>query len=173
MTGILLATVVAISNGISLKVDLSERQLYVLQGGESVAAYPVAIGAPDYPTPKGSFSIRRIIWNPRWVPPDSEWARKKKARAPGDPKNPMGKVKIFFKEPDLYIHGTREVDSLGQAESHGCIRMRNSDVIALAKLLMANGGARRDASWFRRVVNRVRSSQEVRLSSPVRLTITA
>src|SRR5687768_9303216 len=79
-----------VANGFSLRVDLSERQLYVLSGGETVETYAVAVGAPSFPTPKGSFNIRRIIWNPRWVPPDSEWAKKKIARAPGDPKNPMG-----------------------------------------------------------------------------------
>ena len=161
------------ANGFSLKVDLSERQLYVISGGDAVASYPVAIGAPDFPTPKGSFSIRRIIWNPRWVPPDAKWAEKKIPRGPGDPKNPMGKVKIFFKEPDYYVHGTREVDSLGRAESHGCLRMRNSDVIALAKQVMANGGAARSPSWFQRVINRVRSTQEVRLSAPVRIQVVA
>jgi len=156
---------------LQLKVDLSSRQLQVIEGGDVVESYPVAIGKPSYPTPKGTFRIRRIIWNPRWVPPDSEWAKKKIARAPGDPKNPMGRVKIFFQEPDYYIHGTREVDSLGQAESHGCIRMRNSDVIALAQRVMAAGGKPAEASFIRRVVNRVRSTREVRLSSPVTVEI--
>lgn len=158
-------------NGFGLKVDLSERRLYVMRNGEQQSSYPVAIGAPDFPTPRGNFKIRRITWNPRWVPPDSEWAKKKKARAPGDPQNPMGKVKIFFREPDYYIHGTRAVDSLGQAESHGCIRMRNSDVIAVAKLAMQNGGAERPSSWFRRVLNRVTSTQDVRLRAPVAVQI--
>ena len=31
----------------------------------------------------------------------------------------------------IYIHGTPETEPMGQPESHGCIRMRNSDVIAL------------------------------------------
>jgi lipoprotein-anchoring transpeptidase ErfK/SrfK len=158
---------------VSLQVDLSERQLYVLEGGEVVESYPVAIGKPSYPTPKGSFNIRRIVWNPRWVPPDSKWAKKKTAKGPGEPGNPMGRVKIFFSEPDYYIHGTREVDSLGSAESHGCLRMRNSDVIALAKTVMAAGGKPVKASFARRVINRVRSTQEVRLSTPVRIQVKA
>src|SRR5687767_12621554 len=86
-------------NGVSLEVDLSERQLHVMEGGEVVRSYPVAIGKPSYPTPKGSFNIRRIIWNPRWVPPDSKWAKNKTAKGPGEPGNPMGRVKIFFSEP--------------------------------------------------------------------------
>lgn len=161
----------AAAASISLRVDLSERTLYVIEGGEVTRSYPVAVGKPSYPTPKGTFKVRRIIWNPRWVPPDSKWAENKKARGPGDPANPMGRVKIFFSEPDYYIHGTRDVDSLGQAESHGCVRMRNSDVIALAKQVMAAGGKPARASFVRRVINRVRSTQEVRLSNPVQVTI--
>lgn len=154
-----------------LEVDLSQRQLHVIEGGDVTRSYPVAIGKPSYPTPKGSFNIRRIIWNPRWVPPDSEWAKKKTPKGPGEPGNPMGRVKIFFSEPDYYIHGTREVDSLGAAESHGCLRMRNADVISLAKKVMAAGGKPVKQSFVRRVINRVRATQEVRLSAPVRLVV--
>lgn len=158
---------------VRLQVDLSERTLYVIENGSVSESYAVAIGKPSYPTPKGTFNIRRIIWNPRWVPPDSKWAKNKTAKAPGEPGNPMGRVKIFFSEPDYYIHGTREVDSLGQAESHGCVRMRNADVIELAKLVMAAGGKPVEAGFVRRVINRVRSTREVRLSSPVTIEIKA
>ena len=159
------------SASLRLEVDLSTRELSVLEDGEVTNVYPVAIGKPSYPTPTGSFRIRRIIWNPRWVPPDSEWAKNKTAKAPGDPANPMGKVKIFFSEPDYYIHGTRETDSLGAAESHGCLRMRNSDVVSLARKVMNAGGTPVSPSWVRRMVNRIRSTREVRLSEPVAITI--
>jgi lipoprotein-anchoring transpeptidase ErfK/SrfK len=161
----------AVADGLRLQVDLSSRQLAVIENGETTATYSVAIGTPSYPTPKGSFTIRRIIWNPRWVPPDSPWARKKRPKEPGEEGNPMGKVKIFFQEPDYYIHGTREVDSLGQAESHGCLRMRNADVIELAARVMAAGGKPVDQSWIHRVVNRIRSTREVRLSTGVPISI--
>jgi lipoprotein-anchoring transpeptidase ErfK/SrfK len=160
-------------SSLSLKVDLSERQLYVLKNGEVSVTFPVAIGAPSFPTPKGSYSIRRLVWNPRWVPPDAKWARKEIPREPGDPKNPMGKVKIFFREPDYYIHGTRAVDSLGQAESHGCIRMRNSDAVEIARMVMASGGSGKPDSWFSRMINRVRSTQSVNLARPVGVSIVA
>jgi lipoprotein-anchoring transpeptidase ErfK/SrfK len=31
----------------------------------------------------------------------------------------------------IYIHGTPDSEPMGKAESHGCVRMRNSDVIEL------------------------------------------
>lgn len=163
----------ATPDGFSITVDLSDRTLYVMRGGEVEREYSVAIGQARHPTPTGSFNVRRLIWNPRWVPPDAEWARDRRPRDPGDPRNPMGRVKIFFSAPDYYIHGTRETDSLGQAESHGCIRMRNADVIELARMVMENGGEQRTPGWFQRVVNRVRHTQDVRLSQPVPLRVRA
>lgn len=164
---------VAARDGFAITVDLSDRMLYVTRGDETVHEYQVAVGQRRHPTPTGSFGVRRVVWNPRWVPPDAAWARGKSAREPGDPRNPMGRVKIFFSAPDYYIHGTRETDSLGRAESHGCIRMRNADVIALARMVMENGGAQRSPGWFRRVINRVRSTQDVRLSEPVPMRVRA
>jgi len=35
----------------------------------------------------------------------------------------------------IYIHGTRHEDKIGEAASHGCIRMRNEDVIELFELV--------------------------------------
>jgi lipoprotein-anchoring transpeptidase ErfK/SrfK len=156
-----------------LTVDLSERMLYVLRGDEVVKEYPVAIGKPAHPTPRGEFSVGRIIWNPRWVPPTARWARGKRPREAGDPRNPMGRVKMFFRQPDYYIHGTNDEDSLGEAESHGCIRMRNDDIIELARMVMENGGERREPGWFQRVINRVRHTQDVRLSKPVTFKVRA
>jgi lipoprotein-anchoring transpeptidase ErfK/SrfK len=156
-----------------LSVDLSERRLYVMRDGEEVGSYAVAIGQPRHPTPTGRYRIQHIVWNPRWVPPDARWARNKRPTPPGDPRNPMGRVKLFFHDPDLYIHGTRAVDSLGEAESHGCVRMRNSEVIELARTVMANGGSPRPPGWFRRVLGRVTSTSAVYLSDPVMVEIHA
>lgn len=154
-----------------LSVDLSARTLSVVKNGETVGTYPVAVGQPGHRTPTGGYHIRHIVWNPRWVPPDARWARDKRPRAPGDPRNPMGRVKMFFHEPDLYVHGTRETDSLGEAESHGCIRMANGTVIAVARQVMANGGSPRPASWFRRVLDRFTDTRQVYLSRPVLIKI--
>ena len=155
---------------IQLEVSLSDRQLRVLQEGTLLRSYEVAIGQEKYPTPTGTFSIGRLVWNPRWVPPKVPWAKGKTAKEPGDPDNPMGKVKLFFKEPDYYIHGTQAEESLGQAASHGCVRMANSDVVEVAQLVMEHAGEGRPQSWFARILNLVRP-HEVRLSNRVPITI--
>ena len=71
--------------------------------------------------------MNRIVWNPPWNPPDEAWAANEEPAAPGASDNPMKVVKIYFKEPDYYIHGTGSLSSLGGAVSHGCLRMAPSD----------------------------------------------
>jgi lipoprotein-anchoring transpeptidase ErfK/SrfK len=154
-----------------IEVDLSDRQLSLIVGDEVVATYPVAVGKADHETPTGDFSIRRIIWNPSWTPPDADWASDKKPTPPGDPDNPMGRVKIFFSEPDYYIHGTEAEESLGTAASHGCLRMSTDQVIELARAVMEYGGETRPASWFQRILNRFRDTEEVRLTHPMPMTV--
>jgi lipoprotein-anchoring transpeptidase ErfK/SrfK len=39
------------------------------------------------------------------------------------------------KERYIYIHGTKHEDRIGTPDSHGCIRMRNTDVIDLFELV--------------------------------------
>ena len=35
----------------------------------------------------------------------------------------------------IYIHGTKHEDKIGSPASHGCVRMRNSDVVELFELV--------------------------------------
>ncbi|HEX5727345.1 MAG TPA: L,D-transpeptidase family protein [Longimicrobiaceae bacterium] len=151
----------------SLLVDLSDRRLYVLSGDEVVRTYPVAVGLESYPTPPGDYRIRRMEWNPSWRPPPSEWARDETPKGPGEPGNPMGRVKIFFREPDYYIHGTGLTSSLGNARSHGCIRMRNIDAVDLARVVMIHGGSDRPAAWYEQTLEQKGTTRTVALERPI------
>jgi lipoprotein-anchoring transpeptidase ErfK/SrfK len=157
----------------ALIVDLSDRRLYVTSGDRVVRTYMVSVGDEGYDTPNGQFRIQRMIWNPGWTPPPSEWARDKEPEAPGSPGNPMGRVKMFFREPDYYIHGTGLTSSLGNARSHGCIRMRNIDAVELARILMMNGGADRPQEWYQQTIANAGTSREVTLPRPVTVRVRA
>lgn len=124
-----------------LRVSIANRTLKVIQNGDVVKTYNVAVGRPANPTPRGSFRTGRIVWNPWWRPPKVPWARNKKPQPPGDPDNPMQGVKIYFKAPDYYIHGTNDPASIGRAASRGCIRMRESDAKNLARRIQRAGGS--------------------------------
>jgi murein L,D-transpeptidase YcbB/YkuD len=158
-------------DAVALSADLNTRKLTVMRGGEVIKEYDVAVGKPQYPTPTGSFTIQKLVWNPQWVPPDSKWARNSKPAAPGSPRNPMKLVKIFFHEPDYYIHGTGDLESLGEADSHGCLRMDPNQAGELALLLMDNSGVTRDWDWVKGILH-LGSQRVVSLATPTTLTIT-
>lgn len=146
-------TPAAAASTLTLEASLSMRTLTLKRDGEVVKTYDVAIGKEAHPTPAGSYNIKRIVWNPAWVPPNSKWARGKSAKAPGHPANPMKLVKIFFREPDYYIHGTSAIESLGQAASHGCLRMDPNDAGEVALMVMENGGVARDWDWVKGILH--------------------
>jgi lipoprotein-anchoring transpeptidase ErfK/SrfK len=165
------ADVTATGPSLRLTASLSNKKLYIEEKDEVVLSFPIAIGLPQHPTPTGSFLIRKLVWNPSWVPPDEKWARRDRPRAPGDPYNPMRLVKIYFRPPDYYIHGTPYVGSLGKAASHGCLRMDPVDAAEVAQYVMDHGGQPRDENWFWRVIHARSETKTVNLRNPIPMTI--
>jgi lipoprotein-anchoring transpeptidase ErfK/SrfK len=111
-----------------LVLKLKERRVYVYQGKQAVASYPVAIGKKGWETPKGNFQVIQMIKNPSWQHP---WNGK---IFPPGPDNPLGERWIgFWTDGKNFIgfHGTPGEHLIGRAVSHGCVRMRNRDVKAL------------------------------------------
>ncbi len=108
----------------SIRVDLSERKLYLYRGDGNVAkTYRVAVGMPRYPTPVGDFRVIKKEVDPTWDPPNSDWAAGMGPIPPG-PGNPLGTRWMGLNSPGIGIHGTYTSSSIGTAASHGCIRMR-------------------------------------------------
>ena len=52
----------------------------------------------------------------------------------------MQAVKIYFRAPYYFIHGTNDPDSIGEAASHGCLRMTPEDATSLAHRIERAGG---------------------------------
>jgi lipoprotein-anchoring transpeptidase ErfK/SrfK len=156
-----------------LVADLSTRRLKMYEADTLVWQYPVATGQDGYPTPPGNYLIRHLVWNPSWTPPpNAAWAKKYTPKEPGAPANPMKVVKIFFKEPDYYIHGTGEINSLGSAASHGCLRMDPEHVAEVARFVMEHGGEPRDENWFWRILHFRDEEKSIYLKNPVPLVVT-
>lgn len=155
LTAFAAAFLVAATAGAQVYLDVTLRQKALMvrdRNNRTLASWEISPGLPNHPTPAGNFHIRKIVWNPAWVPPKAGWAKGKKPEAPNNPKNPMKVVKIFFKEPDLYIHGTADEEALGYPASHGCIRMAPGDAYALAKTLMQNGGVPKNDAWYQNTI---------------------
>jgi hypothetical protein len=155
-----------------LVVNIPAGRLDVLQGGERVKSYPVSVGRARYATPTGSTGLRRMVYNPTWTPPPgAAWARNEKPAGPGW-SNPMGRVKIHL-FGDYYVHGTPAGNErhLGRPASHGCIRMRNQDVMELAALILRADGSPVSDETLERLRNSPRSTREIGLNGRVRARI--
>jgi lipoprotein-anchoring transpeptidase ErfK/SrfK len=103
-----------------LVVSIPDRKLAVVENNQVVEVFAVAVGAPDSPSPAGTFTIVNRVANPTYYHPG-------KVIAPG-PQNPIGTRWIGLNQKGYGIHGTDQPSSIGYAKSHGCIRLRNADV---------------------------------------------
>ena len=117
---------------VAVTVSRSERRVRVFRRGELVKSYRVAVGQPKYPTPTGTFAVQVKQKDPVWNVPQAEWAGDLAGKTipSGDPRNPLLARWIAF-AGSVGFHGTKSVDSIGTAASHGCIRMTKADVIDL------------------------------------------
>jgi lipoprotein-anchoring transpeptidase ErfK/SrfK len=94
-------------------------------------SYTVAVGQEGLETPEGLYHIQEKQVNPSWHVPDSAWAGDLAGQViPPGPEDPI-KARWMAIFEGAGIHGTDEVESLGSAASHGCVRMSIPDVIEL------------------------------------------
>jgi lipoprotein-anchoring transpeptidase ErfK/SrfK len=101
-------------------VSFPDRKLALLEGNRVTKIYDVAVGAPDSPSPSGEFQITQRLENPTYYKPGV-------IIGPGE-NNPLGPRWIGLNVKGFGIHGTNQPNSIGKNASHGCIRLRNSDI---------------------------------------------
>ncbi|WP_198957522.1 L,D-transpeptidase family protein [Paenibacillus selenitireducens] len=108
--------IAADSSFYSIEIYPQFYQLIVLAQGQKIKTYNVAVGNPSTPTPVGEYQIifKGKDWGPsfgpRWLGLNVPWG-------------------------NYGIHGTNKPHSIGQHLSHGCIRMRNKDVMELYDMI--------------------------------------
>ena len=110
-------------------VSLADRRLVVVEHDQILAAFPVAVGAPTSPSPVGTFTVTNRVANPTYYRPGTV--------IPPGPRNPIGTRWIGLSQKGYGIHGTDVPSSIGYAQSHGCIRLRNADVERLFEQVRA------------------------------------
>jgi lipoprotein-anchoring transpeptidase ErfK/SrfK len=101
-------------------VSLEDRRLALVENGQVVRVYPVAVGKASTPSPVGTFTIARRVANPTYH-------HDGKTVPPG-PGNPVGTRWMGLSARGYGIHGTNEPKSIGKAASHGCIRLARADL---------------------------------------------
>ena len=121
-------------HGTVITIDKRNFKLRLFKRLKFSKSYGVAHGQPAYPTPSGLFAIQNKQVNPVWSVPNSPWAGELQGTtvAGGSAANPL-KARWMGIVNGVGIHGTGQEYSIGSRASHGCIRMRVADVIALYK----------------------------------------
>jgi len=117
----------------TIVVSFSDRRLYYVLKGKRAISYPIAVPKTGAKW-SGNFRVTSKRVNPTWTPTPSmlrENPKLPRVVQGGDPKNPLG-VRALYVGNTLYrIHGTDAPWLIGEAVSHGCVRMFNKDVVDL------------------------------------------
>jgi lipoprotein-anchoring transpeptidase ErfK/SrfK len=118
--------------GTALIVNREAFKLTVYKNLKPVKSYSVAIGAVGLDTPAGLYHIQNKAVDPAWTKPNSDWVPKDQRGdvvPGGTPENPL-KARWLGIFNGAGIHGVdpSEYGTIGHAASHGCVRMRITDV---------------------------------------------
>ena len=135
-------------SGPYLVLDRRQRLLLVLEGGQERRRFPVGVGRPGWETPVGRFEVIELARNPTWEHPVTG------QHIPPGPANPLGSRWIGFHRDckgragfngrehlvvkgcvSAGFHGTPQRYSVGQAVSHGCVRLLDEHVRELFELV--------------------------------------
>jgi L,D-transpeptidase ErfK/SrfK len=131
-----------------LVLDRRNRHLTVLENGQKLRRFPVAVGRPGWETPVGRFAVIERVADPSWEHPATG------ETVPPGPANPLGSRWIGFHRDCLGrsgfngrehlvvegcvsagFHGTPNRESVGLAVSHGCVRLFDEHVRELFELV--------------------------------------
>jgi lipoprotein-anchoring transpeptidase ErfK/SrfK len=109
-----------------LVVDRNRFTATLYRAGKRIFRAPIGVGRPESPTPRGNFYIRNKLTRFRsaFYGPIAFGTSARSAVLTDWPAGGF-----------VGIHGTNTPERLPGAVSHGCIRMRNSDIVALARLM--------------------------------------
>ena len=117
-----------VSTRLRLLIDQGDRRLTLFRRGRQVMSVPVAVGAPSTPTPTGRFAVAEMI----------------RTRTPGAFLGPVVFPLTGFSETlneyaggngRFAVHGTSVPQFLGTRASHGCVRVGNSEIVRLSRLV--------------------------------------
>jgi len=131
---------IPIAKAASIRIDKSERVLYVLdRAGLPVAAFPISIGAASDRLPIGRMDIKNAAKDPVFTYSPEILKNADKTQAKMDiqagPNNPVGVYWLGLSRPHWGIHGTPEPSRVGTSETNGCIHLANWDVMRLSRLV--------------------------------------
>jgi lipoprotein-anchoring transpeptidase ErfK/SrfK len=107
--------------------------------GKLVAQFPVTMGSAKYPLPIGRWKVTTYAFEPPFnFQPEllnGTDANDKEQLLPPGPNGPVGIAWLDLTKEHYGIHGTDSPSTIGRAESSGCIRLSNWDVMRLSRIM--------------------------------------
>jgi lipoprotein-anchoring transpeptidase ErfK/SrfK len=107
--------------------------------GKIVAQFPVTMGSEQYPLPIGRWKATTYAFEPefKFQPELLQGTDENDTEQmlPPGPNGPVGVAWLDLTKEHYGIHGTNSPETIGRAESSGCIRLANWDVIRLSRIL--------------------------------------
>lgn len=133
------AALVPGDGNVRITVNVPAFTMTLWQNGKEIKSYYVGVGRKNFPIPVGMRDANKIILNPDWIPPDSEWVRSAGIEpyeriSADDPENPLGKIKIPLGDAYL-LHEAAAPSDIGNLVSHGCVRVLRDDIFELTKMI--------------------------------------
>ena len=121
----------------TIVIKTQERRLYYVLDRGHALRFPVGVGKAGM-TWTGNAQVEGKFIRPAWAPPAS--IRRENPKLPlvipsGSTHNPMGAAALTLRGGEYAIHGTNRPELIGGFVSHGCIRMYNSDIRELYRLV--------------------------------------
>ncbi|MDN3354035.1 L,D-transpeptidase family protein [Actinomadura sp. DC4] len=111
-----------------IQVLRSGHRLKLYQGKKVLVSTPAAIGSTDTPTPGGAYYLTELLQPPN---PKGDYG----PYAYGLSGQSTALTQFNGRDPVIGIHGTNEPKLLGTSVSHGCIRVSNTVITRLARML--------------------------------------
>ena len=123
-----------------LVINLAEYRLYFFPEHDNIVmTYPIGIGRRGWSTPIGLTKIVAKEAHPTWHPSKKLIDEGKKhgvmipSSFPPGPHNPLGDFVLRLGWPTYLIHGSNQMNGIGEKVSAGCIRMLPDDIEYLFK----------------------------------------
>lgn len=109
------------------------------EAGKMLVQFTATMGSEHDPLPIGEWKVNGVAFNPTFnYNPELFWDvsnSKPKVKMPAGPNSPVGVVWIDLNKEHYGIHGTPNPETIGRAESHGCVRLTNWDAARLATMV--------------------------------------
>ena len=120
-------------------VSKAGKTLKAYKGEKLVALFTVSSGSSQFPLPIGEWDIVGEAYNPPYsYDPEVLSGGKedgKTFKLPPGPNSPVGVVWIDLSKEHYGIHGTPDPETIGRAQSSGCVRLTNWDAARLAGMV--------------------------------------